>query len=538
MALLGSTAAGCTRPQIVGLSERLDPPLPAGPSPSRSCTVGPDLEGPPGPCSRYAPPRAFEPTLKWSWNEETAPTGYRSVGSNVTPLVGNLTDDDGNGRIDLCDVPDVVVVTHRGDAQERLVGRIVVLAGDTGTLQAEMDPGPLRQIAGLVTPALGDLDGDGLPEVVTVDPGDGRLLIFDHRGRLARVSPDPVSNVGPADICSVMALHDLDADGSPEIVFGATDVFDASGRRRFGNDLSSWFTGLTFAGSHCLTAAAADLDEDGRLEIVLGNAAFRADGTRLWRVADRLPGHPHIANFDADPQPEILLHRAVSTLLLEHDGAVKFRTDPLPHGCVARPAAVDQLDGRGSVDVTGGSCGRFYLFEVGASALHAYRSFMIRPPDMAASTTFDFLGRGHAQAITSDTESLFAFDGKSGALELHLAGSSVETLLAYPVVADVDNDGSADLVLVSSRRGDETEPGDPPPVPPRPPVPTVQVFQDRHKRWMATRRIWNQHAYQVTNVREDGTIPRVPARHWLGLNTFRSNAQIEQDRICRPLVHD
>ncbi len=44
---------------------------------------------------------------------------------------------------------------------------------------------------------------------------------------------------------------------------------------------------------------------------------------------------------------------------------------------------------------------------------------------------------------------------------------------------------------------------------------------------MNTRRVWNQHAYSVTNVNENGTIPAHPVPNWLttGLNTFRSNSQ-------------
>ena len=67
-------------------------------------------------------------------------------------------------------------------------------------------------------------------------------------------------------------------------------------------------------------------------------------------------------------------------------------------------------------------------------------------------------------------------------------------------------------------------------------LPTVQVYEDAQKRWIPTRRIWNQHAYHVTNVREDGTIPRVPAKHWQLLNTFRTNAQMEGQQSCIPPV--
>ncbi len=38
----------------------------------------------------------------------------------------------------------------------------------------------------------------------------------------------------------------------------------------------------------------------------------------------------------------------------------------------------------------------------------------------------------------------------------------------------------------------------------------------------------------MTNVREDGTIPMVEPHHWEGLNTFRTNAQIQGGSVCNP----
>jgi hypothetical protein len=45
--------------------------------------------------------------------------------------------------------------------------------------------------------------------------------------------------------------------------------------------------------------------------------------------------------------------------------------------------------------------------------------------------------------------------------------------------------------------------------------------------WVVTRKVWNQHAYSVTNIEEDGTVPRAPQRNWTvaGLNNFRQNKQ-------------
>ena len=57
----------------------------------------------------------------------------------------------------------------------------------------------------------------------------------------------------------------------------------------------------------------------------------------------------------------------------------------------------------------------------------------------------------------------------------------------------------------------------------------IRVLRDVMDRWAASRPIWNQHAYSVSHVADDGTIPRTSA--WAPnhtdstLNNFRMNAQ-------------
>src|SRR6266498_3643767 len=60
------------------------------------CHVPPDGTGDNAPTCTMppAPPSSFDPVLKWSW---TDPSQRTNKGSEVTPLVANLTDDDGNG---------------------------------------------------------------------------------------------------------------------------------------------------------------------------------------------------------------------------------------------------------------------------------------------------------------------------------------------------------------------------------------------------------------------------------------------------------
>jgi hypothetical protein len=56
----------------------------------------------------------------------------------------------------------------------------------------------------------------------------------------------------------------------------------------------------------------------------------------------------------------------------------------------------------------------------------------------------------------------------------------------------------------------------------------IQVIGDPGDRWISARRIWNQHAYHITNVLEDGQVPAQEVPSWLSygnrnFNTYRSN---------------
>jgi hypothetical protein len=57
----------------------------------------------------------------------------------------------------------------------------------------------------------------------------------------------------------------------------------------------------------------------------------------------------------------------------------------------------------------------------------------------------------------------------------------------------------------------------------------VKVYRDKLDRWASSRNLWNQHAYSITNINDDGTIPKTSA--WAqnfkdpALNNFRQNRQ-------------
>lgn len=451
-----------------------------------------------GMCSESAPPNAFEPDVQWTW---TAPNEPYSI---VTPLVANLTDDDNNGEIDLCDTPDVVVLASTSSGFPNAIGHIYVLDGETGTLHFQI----ATDLDHTVTPAIGDIDGDGLPEIVASVLG-GSPIAFEHDGTLKWQSATP----WPAAYSGAIALADLDNDGDIEIIAG-NQLYDHNG-------VHLW-TAPQPAGNWSATAAA-DLDGDGDLEVVLGHAAYHHDGSQYY-LAQIQPGYPAIADLDDDGKPEILVTNALGLSMLEHDGSIKFSdlrpTGDPPNGTTwLRPATVHDFDGDESANFAVSSANNYTVYDGDASIV--WKATVSDQSGIAAGTAFDFLGDGTAEAMYADENFMFVFDGAGSVLLKNPRTSG--TLSEYPIVADIDNDGSAEIVFVSNQYLNN------------PASPTVQVIRDKEDRWIQARRIWNQHTYHVTNVREDGTIPAFEIPHWEQLNTFRTNAQIESGGVCMPI---
>jgi hypothetical protein len=486
-----------------GSDEGMEPPLldvsgeSGGDGDADQCKVVDDMDGV-APCLDKAPPDSFEPVLEWAWEGEA---GARE--SVVTPLVANLTDDDDNGEIDLCDVPDVVVTAYESDGVVPWQGTLYVLDGESGAAHFSID----QAVSNRVNPALGDIDGDGLPEIVTAiaEPmHTGRLVAFEHDGTLAWVGDTEFSILQGA-----VTLADLDADGDVEIMLRG-HVADHLGRKL-------WSASSSVGWIHIPTAA--DLDGDDDLEIIHGATAYHHDGSVYYDHDSVFPvATPQVADLDADGQPEVIVVGQAGIALIEHDGTLT-EFDRLPELTNYQPAAIHDVDGDGEPEVAIGDTDVYSIVEANLGL--KWTADIIDASGYAAGTAFDFLGDGQAEAMYADETTLWAFD-QDGA-PVFMAERASWTQAENPVVADVDNDASAEVVLVSNAGYVQAD------------APPVQVVRDQQDRWVPARRIWNQHAYHVTNVREDGTIPTVQPKHWQELNTFRTQAQIAVGGgVCQP----
>ena len=420
----------------------------------------------------------WTPVIKWT---SSAPGS-----SYTTPVVGNLDDDNGDGLVDDQDIPEVIVANG--------AGQIYVLNGTDGTVK--WSGGSLGSEP--QTPALGDINGDGRPDIVaagvtgvTAFAGDGSIIW----------SNSETATGGTTAQCGAVAIYDMEGDGNPEIVIGNLILDGLTGNRR----------GLGGQGSgsgHGWAApmgVAADIDQDGVLEVVVGNALYDVNGNTIW-ANGQSDGFVAIGNFDSDANGEIVVTNQGSLRLQDDNGTVLWNLPNLTGSTIGPPTIADFTgDGNPEIGVAGNN---IYVVVDMNGTLVWQRPVQDQSSGFTGSSVFDFEGDGIAEVVYADEDNLWVFNGTNGETRLMETRHSSATCSEYPAIADVDNDGHADIVFTHSPySGSETG---------------VTVIMDSNNSWQASRPIWNQHAYHVTNVDRDGLIPVVQNTNWLDMNTFRS----------------
>ena len=194
------------------------------------------------------------------------------VGEDSRPALGDL---DGDGDLDL-------VVGNSIDLAAR-TGAELVFFRNEGTPTAPDLRLETRTLADLdghfsAAPALGDLDGDGDLDLV-VGGFDGTLRVFLNDGAAAFTPADAAALGLGADLGqnSSPALGDLDGDGDPDLVVGES----AGTLNFFRNDGTASAPAFTlvderFAGLDAgmrSAPALADLDGDGDPDLLVGTDA-------------------------------------------------------------------------------------------------------------------------------------------------------------------------------------------------------------------------------------------------------------------------
>ena len=519
---------------------------------------------------------AFKPILQWHWpadlpgKKSAFYPEYNQV--MMTPIVLNMTDDNDDGVVDENDIPDVMFSTFKGGAYNS-EGVVRAISGDDGRELASTDPiYSSRDDFGAA-----DIDGDGAVELIvhTTTEIHALSLVKDEslptgykwvvKYKMAHGYTISSSNMG--NLQATFAHMDDD---------GIVDIITQRGVLNVVNGELVWKEGCRKSLGNF--PFAVDLDGDETMEIVTGGAVYDNHCKELVAhsfgnptVADMMPSGgdaaetgeliPEIAGVTGGafqgtfrftklykkdgkwsaktvwtaPIP-INYSRAKDLVKVDcHSEKAKYEADhsyKVSNYCQAGggPPVIADFDGDGNPDI--GVAARWYYMvysndgtPTGGKVLWADSQTQDYSSAVTGSSVFDFEGDGKAEVVYADEKHLRVYSGEGSGMdkdgdsyadpkELFRTLNSSGTLYEYPIIVDVDNDGSTEIVIASNDYAFHDVTG-------------VRAFEDPGGQWVRTRRVWNQHHYHVTNINEDGSVPKNETMNWLHskLNNWRQNVQ-------------
>jgi len=416
-----------------------------------------------------APEGGFTPIVEWN--------ALSGKSCKAQPVVGDL-DGDGFPEVVL-NATDLFAFPNRG--------KLYVLNGRTGAIiwQRNADLGYGS------APALGDVDGDGYPDIVVAKEyehsifaaGSYSVVLYNRNGEIQWESDRFTGD--DFDYTAAPILSDMDHDGHVEIIVGRVILNSDGTTRGVGVAGRGSFGGAISEGS---LSAVADLNLDGTEEVIVGNAMYSPDGAPLWVDFSQPDGMISVANLDDDEQGEFIAVSNNTVRAMDTSGVVLWGPVTMPSANITSPAAIGDIDADGEPEiiVAGGS----ELWAIERDGTVKWTAEVIDESGATGASIFDFEGDGIAEVVYIDEQEMVVYDGETGAVKFYSTDHASATMYDYPTVADVDGDNQAEIIVCHDGFGS-----------------AISAYGDLEESWAPARPIWNQHAYSITNVNDDLSIP-------------------------------
>ncbi|MDE3144368.1 MAG: T9SS type A sorting domain-containing protein, partial [Bacteroidota bacterium] len=222
--------------------------------------------------------------------------------------------------------------------------------------------------------AIGDIDGDGKPDIAVADYNAALVSVFLNTGSSGNISFATKSDFTCGNAPYSIRISDIDGDGKPDIAVANYSSNSVSVLRNTGSNGSiSFATKVDIAtGSNPITLTTGDIDGDGKTDIIVAN--YYATSISVLRntsssgsisFAAKLDlttsGDPYflsIGDIDGDGKPDItvsnisannisVFRNKSSSGSLSFAAKIDFSTGVQPNGIVAA-----DIDGDGKLDIS------------------------------------------------------------------------------------------------------------------------------------------------------------------------------------------
>ncbi len=439
---------------------------------------------------------------------------------SVSPTIADLN---GDGK------PEILVNRAAGDG-------ITVYQGDGSDFESGAYDIQLRTVVNqpTVQTAVADIEGDGIPEVITVG-ADRYVYVFNNvKGSATNYKYRSATMIQTSFIGGSPRVSDINEDGVPEIIvgldvfqfniaagtltkrvagsttlpFGKDGTYDGTSTRGWGNEIvvidiipsnpgkeivagskvygvnltAGTLTTLsdlsTIAGSGIAAnddgpTAVADLDQDGTLDIVYPSYTSGATGNIvMW-----------------DPVNNVLKAK-----MSYNANSIAYTGMP----AIANVYNEKTLDGKANnySEVIFTSSRNLFAYNLNKLTGPVWTLATTDNSGQTGLTAFDLNGDGTMEIIYNDETQIRVINGNAATpTNLFTFASGTATWMEHPVVADVDNDGAAEFICVSGVSSAQTG--------------VLRVFGSSTGTvaWQPARKLWNQRGYRSSNVNDNLSIP-------------------------------
>ena len=309
------------------------------------------------------------------------------------------------------------------------------------------------------------------------------------------------------------AAYDVDHDGLPEFI---TDdaIIDVSAAIRTTFSTDPW-------GAYALPVALRD---DGAIQVVNSAGIWDAAGTALgrWVQDSSSPAKkiflPGVAAVDGVPM--IFAADRYGLLSASTDGQIGWHNPAYEQGqdtFSGDAIAIGDATGDGMVDI----CSEVGDALVLMSADGNIEWQQPRGQQLAGGCSMaDLDADGLHEVIDWGSAGLVIHDGRTGQPLSARGDIGTWMWMNPPVIADVDGDGSAEIVVSGQPAGNSAAQGW---------NSHLYVVGAARGRWARTRPVWNQMPYDITSITDDGRILSFPFPAWQTYNAFRAQPAHDGD---------
>jgi hypothetical protein len=410
-------------------------------------------------------------------------------------------------------------------------GILRIVNGATGeTIFSEGTPG-IAPFAS-TTPLLIDLDGDGKVEIIYAHYLGKSIIALNFDGSL-RWSHE-INELAEGEVISNktgFSAFDMDHDGKAEIIVGHRAFSEDAAK----NVVQKW-TGQTSSLAGFSYAVNLDPANPRELRVVGRSAVYDSTGKVLFNMPEAMYA---AANIDSTPGLELvgtgggwlrIVDGVSGELKLELDMAV-YSELKCPKGIGGGGATLGDFDGNDATVEIAVATGRYLTIFASDGALIAKHATQDCSSLVTGISSFDFNGDGKPEILYGDEEYFRVFEMKNGQLDVVWSTPNPSgTLNEYPVVADIDGNGSSELLVVSNNyaaKGFYKDEGEAVDGEAALQITGVRAFESGNASpWMQTRALWNSWNYNPSQVSDNlQSVAQTSADNFTS-RLFRRNAQM------------